>query len=145
MGFLDKLKGRVTGSVNKFSGRKDFLEGVLAATALIAVADGEIEDEEIATTIKTVLANPELSGAFPSREIEITADAMLKRAQAGRSGRLGLWKEIEEVAGDPEMAETIYVTALDVSESDGQIEPEEQAVLDKLAATLKIDPKKFAV
>jgi len=142
---LKKLAGKVTGSVNKFSGRKDFLEAVCAASALIAAADGDIEDAEVATVLKTIAAHPGLSGAFPTRDIEATADAMLKRAQAGRSGKLGLWKEVEDVASDPEMAETIFVTALDIAESDGEIEPAEQTVLNKLAQTLSVDPRKFDV
>lgn len=145
MGIFGKMKDRFSGSVNKFSGRKDFLEAVCAAAALVSAADGDIEDSEIATTIKTITSNPGLAGAFASREIETTADTMLKRAQAGRSGRMGLWKEIEEIAKDPEMAEVVYVTALDVSESDGEIEAAEQVVLEKLAKTLGVNPEKFAV
>lgn len=140
-----KLKRDAGAAVNKFSGRLDFLQAVCAASALIAAADGDIEDAEVRATTKTISSNPGLSSAFQLREIENTADQMLKRAQAGRSGKLGLWKEIEDVSSDPEMAETIFVTALDIAESDGEIEPAEQNVLDKLAQVLSVDPRKFEV
>jgi tellurite resistance protein len=140
-----KAKRDIGAAINKFSGRLDFLQAVAAAAALISAADGEIEDAEIRTTIKTMSAHPGLSTAFQLRDIETTADAMLKRAQAGRSGRLGLWKEIEDIAGDADMAEVVYVTALDVAEADGEIEPAEKAVLEKLASTLSVNASKFDV
>lgn len=133
------LKSKAKDSVQKFSGQTDFLEAVCAAAALIAAADGEIEDSEITATKKAVLANKALSAGFDNRVIEQTIDKMLDRAGGGRVGRAGLWTEIEEAASKPEMAEAIVCTALDVSESDGQIEPQEQAVLDRLAKTLRVD------
>lgn len=142
---LGKLKNAFSGSVAKVSGRTDFLEAVCAASALIAVADGEIEDSEVEATTKTILANKILSGAFDARTIENTADQMFNRAKAGRSGRLGLYKEVDDIASDAELAEIVFVTALDIAESDGQIEPEEQKVLDNLAQRLKVDAKKFEV
>lgn len=144
-GFGKKTQRKATAALNKFSGRLDFLQGVAAAAALIAAADGDIEDAEVRATVKTIASHPGLSTAFQLREIETTADLMLKRAQAGRSGKLGLWKEVEDVASDPEMAEVIFVTALDIAEADGEIEAAEQTVLDKLAQILSVDPRKFEV
>lgn len=140
-----KLKEKLTGSVNRFAGKTDFLEAVCAAAALVAAADGEIEDSEVEKTIKIITSNPDLSGAFSSRQIEQTAEAMLRRTQAGRTGRLGLYKEIEDIAKDGEMAETVFVTALDVSEADGEMEPQERDVLRKIAGLLRVDPRKFDV
>jgi tellurite resistance protein len=134
-----KFKSKFTGSVNKFSGNKDFLEAVCAACALVAAADGELEDAEIAQTIKGIASNPALAGAFPAREIEQTADAMCKRAQGGRVGRAGLYKELEDIAADKDKAETVLLTALDVADSDGQVEPEEKKVLEKIAQTFGLN------
>lgn len=134
-----KLKEKFSGSVNKYSGRKDFLEAVCAACALVSAADGEVEDEEVAQTIKGIASNPNLAGAFSSREIEATAEAMLKRAQGGRVGRAGLFKEIEDIAADHDMAETVLLTALDVADSDGQVEPQEKEVLNKIAQKLGLN------
>lgn len=139
------LKQKLTGSVNKFSGRKDFLEAVCASCALVAAADGNIEDEEVEKTIQVIVSNPALSAAFSAREIEGTADTMLKRAQAGRTGRMGLYKEIDDVADDADMAETIYLVALDVADSDGSIADAEKQVLNKIAERLRLDPKKYDI
>ena len=138
------FKKMVSGSVQKYSGRTDFLEAVCAAAALVAAADGDIEDAEVDSVVKTVTNHPDLSGAFDRRTIENTIQQMLSRAQTGRVGKMGLYKEIDDIANDGDMAETVYLTALDVSESDGEIEPQEKEVLAKIAERLKIDTKKYA-
>lgn len=141
---LGFLKNKVSANVNKYSGKTDFLEAVCAAAALIAAADGEIEDEEITATMTAVKSHPSLSQAFSVRQIETTMETMLERTK-GRAGRMGLYREIDDIAADPDMSETVYLVALDVSESDGEIEPEEEKVLARIASSLKIDPSKYDV
>lgn len=142
---LSKLKERFTGTVNKYSGNKDFLEAVCAASALIAAADGEVEDSEVAQIIKSITANPKLSGSFDARQIETTAETMIRRAQSGRAARLGLYAEIGDISKDIEMAETVVGIAYDIAEADGEIEPQEKLVIEKIAQQLKVDLKKFDV
>ncbi|WP_347139459.1 TerB family tellurite resistance protein [Paracoccus sp. SSK6] len=140
-----KLFGKkAEAAVQKFSGRTDFLEATCAAAALIAAADGEIEDAEVTATVKAVKANKSLAAGFDGPTIERTINAMLDRAGGGRVGRAGLRKEIMEIAKDPEMAEGVILTALDVAEADGEIEPEEQKILDSLAKELGIDLARLA-
>lgn len=135
-----KLFGKkAEAAVQKFSGRTDFLEAVCAAAALIAAADGEIEDSEVKATVKAVKANKSLAGGFDQAAIEACVNKMLDRAGGGRVGRMGLWEEISEVSKDAELAQAVVLTALDVAEGDGEIEPEEKVVLEKLAKTLSVD------
>jgi tellurite resistance protein TerB len=135
-----KLFGKkAEAAVQKFSGRTDFLEAVCAAAALIAAADGEIEDAEIKATVKAVKANKALAAGFDQQMIDQTINRMLERAEGGRVGRMGLWAEVNEVAKDPELAQAVVLTALDVAEGDGEIEPAEKAVLDKLAKNLSVN------
>jgi tellurite resistance protein TerB len=126
-------------AVQKFSGRTDFLEAVCAAAALIAAADGEIEDSEVKATVKAVKANKSLANGFDQTAIEAAINKMLERAAGGRVGRMGLWEEIREVAKDAELAQGVVLAALDVAEGDGEIEPAEKAVLDRLAKELSVD------
>lgn len=133
------LKSKAAEATQKFSGRTDFLEAVCAAAALVAAADGEIEDAEIKATIKAVAANKALSSGFDQKTIEQTMEKMLTRAGGGRVGRSGLWDEITEVVKNPEMAEAVVLTALDVAEGDGEIEPAEKIVLDRLAKIANVD------
>ncbi len=142
---LGKLFGKkAEAAVQKFSGRTDFLEAVCAGAALIAAADGEIEDSEVDATVKAVMANKALATGFDKLTIDKTINAMLDRAGGGRVGRNELRKEVLEIAKDPEMAEAVILTALDVAEADGEIEPAEQKALEALAKDLGVDLARLA-
>lgn len=138
------LKSKLSGGVNKYSGRKDFLEAVCAAAALVAAADGEISDAEVDQTVKAVSSNANLSAAFRSQEIERVADVMLKRAQGGRVGRQGLFTEIEQISADHDMAETVLLSALDVADHGG-IDAKEKEVLAKIAQRLGLNLANYDV
>jgi len=141
LGMFKKVLGD---NVKKYSGQKDFLEAVCASSALVAAADGNISDQEVEGLIKTIAANPVLNASFNSREIETTAQQMLDRAaKGGRMGRMGLHREIEEACSDPDKAEAIILAALDVAESDGNIDTTEMAVLEKIASNVKVDLKRL--
>lgn len=132
------LKKKAADAGQKFSGRTDFLEAVCAAAALIAAADGDIEDGEIKAAMTSVKGCRALEG-FDQRTVESTLERMLARAGGGRVGRSSLWDEIREVLKDAEMAEAVMYAALDVAEGDGEIEPPERAVLERLAKEGNLD------
>lgn len=136
------LKSKLTGTVAKFSGRKDFLEAVCAASALVAYADGDASDDEIDAAIKSITSNPQLSGSFSVREIETTAETMLGRAKGGRVGRNGLYKEIEDIKANTEMSETVLLTALDVADNGG-IDDKEKAVLAEVAKRMSLNLSQY--
>lgn len=138
---LQMFKNLLGDKAKKFSGKTDFLEAVCAASALVASADGDLDDSEILAAVKAVKANAALSGSFDDRAIESTMDKMCNRA-VGRVGKAGLYKEIEESKQDVDMAETILLVALDVADSGG-ISDEETQVLRKIASTLGLDLNKY--
>ena len=119
-------------AISKFAGKTDFLEAVCAASALVASADGSIDDKEILATKKAITSNKALSGGFETRVIEKCIETMLDRAGGGRVGRSGLWKEVDEGIAK-EYGEAILLSALDVAEGDGDIGEKEQKVLEEIA------------
>lgn len=131
------------GASKKYSGQKDYLEAVCAGCALVAAADGDISDDEVEATIKALTSNATLSSGFNSREIEKCANEMIQRVAGGRTGRMGLMREIEDVAADPDKAEAVLLAMLDVAEGDGTIDPAEQKVLENIAGKLRLDLKKY--
>lgn len=142
------LKNKAQDRVNRASGNTDYLEAVCAAVALISAADGEIEDEEIQAATAAISANQRLLDAFTGRQIEDAMETMFNRTKGanGRISRVGLsnlWREIEEVAKERDQAEVVLLTALDVSDADGEREPAEQAVLEKMARILNLDLAKL--
>lgn len=137
-----KLFGKqAEAAVQKMSCRTDFLEAVCAAAALIAVADGEIEDSEVKAAVKAVKANKLLNNGFDQNTIEACINKMLERAVGGRVGRTGLWDEIREISKDADLAQAqaVVLTALDVAEGDGEIKPAEKVVLERLAKEMSVD------
>ena len=130
------LKDRLAGGAKRMSGRTDLLEAVCAAAALVAAADGNVDDSEIDATAKAVSANETLNTAFSPREIEGSIQRMLDRANGGRVGKMGLYKEIEDVAGSAEDGEIVLLTAMDIADADGSVDDAEKAVLEKIAGKL---------
>ncbi len=138
---LAMFKSLVGDKAKKFSGKTDFLEAVCAASALVATADGDLDDNELVAAVAAVKSNAALSGAFDARAIETTMDKMCSRA-VGRVGKAGLFKEIEDIKADHDMGETVLLVALDVADSGG-ISAEEKAVLAKIASTVGLDLAKY--
>lgn len=133
-----KLKERLSGGAKKLQGKTDLLEGICAMTALVAAADGEIEDAEVGAIFDALTTHALLGEAFSSSEIERVLDAQLKRAKGGMAGKLALKREIEEMkAKNPsDELEMALMISIDVAASDGEIEPEEKPVLEDLAKRL---------
>lgn len=139
------LKDKLSGGAKRMSGRTDLLEAVCAAAALVAAADGTVDDSEIDATAKAVTANETLNTAFSPREIEGSIQRMLDRANGGRVGKMGLYKEIDDVAGNAEDSEIVLLTAMDIADADGEVSPEETAVLEKIAGKLGLKLSNYDV
>lgn len=133
---LNALKERLSGGARRLWGRTDLLEAVCAGAALVAAADGNIDDSEIEATMKAVGANETLKTAFAQNEINGCIERMIDRANGGRVGRMGLYKEIEDVAANQEDGEVVLLTAMDIADADGNMDDDERAVLDKIAQKL---------
>lgn len=136
----------VTRELNAAYGENtDFLEAVCASAALVAFADGELEAAERSAIIQLVQKHPQLGKLYSLSTIEQTAEAMFKRAESA-SGRQALARELDDVKGRPnasQMAEDVYLVALDVANADGELEAEEEVVLKKIASRLGVDASKF--
>jgi len=142
---LKGLKEKLSGGAKRMSGRTDLLEAVCAAAALVAAADGSVDDSEINATAKAVTANETLNTAFSAREIEGSIQRMLDRANGGRVGKMGLYKEIGDVADNAEDGEIVLLTAMDIADADGEVSPEEKAVLEKIAGKLGLKLSNYDV
>lgn len=133
-----KLKERLTGGASKLSGKTDLLEGICAMAALVAYADGELEDSEVEATLDALTTHATLSTAFTSSQIEQALDKQLKRAKGGMAGKLALKREIQEAKDKnaTDELEMALMIAIDVSMADGEMEPAEKVVLEDLAKRL---------
>lgn len=128
-----------------YSANRDYLEAVCAAAALVAYADGDLEDSERTKVIRVCTNHKTLSKFYKQDEIERTVDEMFKRAK-DRAGRNSLALELDDIKGKPngsQMAEDVYLIASDIAMADGELEAEEEVVLKKIAGRLNVDPSKF--
>lgn len=139
--FKDKLQG----AANRLSGKTDVLEAVCACAALVAMADGEIEDEEIEEALKQLQSNDTISNAFSGAQIDACLNKMLAKAKGGGfTGKSKLFAELDDIAKNPETAELVALIALDIAHADGELEPAEQKVIDKIGQRLRIDINRLA-
>lgn len=145
-GVLKKALGAGSREVAAAYGEnKDFLEAVCAGVALVAAADGDIEENERQKAVRILTNHQDLSKLYKQPDIEQTLETMFRRAREA-SGRQQLAREIDDIKSRPngaKMAEDVYLVALDIAHADGELEPAEEAVLKKLAARLGVDPSRF--
>jgi tellurite resistance protein len=137
--------GKAKDAINQFSGNKDFLEGLCAACALTAAAEGGIDDKEYDTTLSVIRANSAIAAAFSSTEIESCFGKMAPKT-ASRSGKAELMNEIREVIDRDKsgaMGQAVVLAALDVADQGG-ISDAEVAVMKRIAEVCGVNYDKLA-
>lgn len=138
------LKGKLAGAANRLSGKTDLLEGIAAGAILVSAADGEIESEEIAVLIEALCANETLAKSFTDTQISGIVDKMVKKASPNAAGKIGmvgkiaLEREVAEVKSksSTEDLELMLAVLVDVATADGEVEPAEKTVVNKIAGKL---------
>ena len=128
----------------KYQGNTDYLQAVCAAAALIAAADGDIEDSEIDQAKEIIATNDTLSSIYKKDEIEKMLDGYLRKAKTNY-GKQALERELADVKNDHSKAMDVFAMAVDVSQADGDMEPQEVAALKKVAKILAVNPSDFGV
>lgn len=134
--------------LNKEYGKtEDFLKGVTASCALVAYADGTLEDSEKKKAMEVLTGHSQLSSLYQRNQIENALNSALSHAQTA-SGKQELARQLDAVLALPngsQMAEDVYLVAVDVASSNthNSIGEAEQKVLDKLANRLHVDASKF--
>ena len=146
MGLLGKMfGGKAKDAINQFSGNKDFLEGLCAACALTAAAEGGIDDKEYDKTLTVIRNNAGIAAAFSSGEIESVFGKMAPKTST-RSGRAELKNEIREVVARDKtgaMGQALVLAALDVAD-EGGTSAEETAVMRDIATICNVNYDKLA-
>jgi tellurite resistance protein TerB len=144
MGIFDlfkKAKDAVNKNLNpEYSKNKDFLEALAASAALVAAADGDISADERTTAIGVMTGHASLSALYSLNDIKDVAEKMFQRTGTV-SGRMQLNRELDDLNNKPgaqQMKEDAFYMALDIASADGNVSPQEEAVLKKLATKLGV-------
>jgi tellurite resistance protein TerB len=140
MGFFSKL-GKSAKSVAK----QNVLEAIVAASVLVAAADGEIEKKET-EKLEKMLANNDSLSSFTKTEIQRLVAKYSGTVETDfRMGKIKMMKEIEDISENPSDAEEVFVTAISIAESDGEIEPKELVVLTEIGRRLGLSLKDYGI
>lgn len=141
---LLKKKGKAAVSEMKKLENKDLAEGLVGACLLVAYADGECEPEELQNLNAQLEAHPALQGF--GGEIGKMVDRFCKTLDTGfRIGKVQIMREIKDCANDPNEAEDIFVAAITIAEADGEVEPEEVAVLKEIGRELGLTLSNYGI
>ena len=146
-GAFKKAVGAALGAGSKeiqarYSQNKDFLEAVCAGVALVAAADGEIEDSERGAILRLVGGNETIKAIYKPHEISECAERMLDKATT-MSGKQQLARELSDIKGNTQMCEDVYLIANDIAYADGELEEPEKVVLAKIAKMLNVNADAF--
>jgi tellurite resistance protein len=140
--FKAGAKASATELQAKYKENIDFLEAVCAGVALVAAADGEIEDAEVGAVQRLVSSNDKISACYQPHQISEVSTKMLALAKT-QSGKQSLARQLDDIKGNATMCEDVYLIALDIAYADGELEPAEKETLAKIAKRLNVDVSKF--
>jgi tellurite resistance protein len=123
----------------------DILEAYCAGGALMATADGQVEDSEKSKVIRILVSSKDLKGLFDASVVERTFDNYAKKAvdSAGRQELIEEFDDLKRMGDSQKLRDRIFLFCKDVAKADGEIEPTEQKRLDVIARLLDVDASKF--
>lgn len=133
-GLFKKRANRAVADIKKFE-KRDLAQAVVNAAYLVAYADGELEASEKAKIEQVLRANPVLSN-FQGELNQIAATIIAQLEADIGIGRRAALREISDVKGDQRECEDVLDVAIAIAKADGEIEPEEEAVLKQIAEAL---------
>lgn len=117
---------------------RQFLDATMAATALVATADGEVTFSEL-SALDTVLETvQDLQIYDPHIAVDIYrdfADAIAENADAGRRSAMAA---VGKIGRDHEAAELVIRVAVAISKADGELSPLEARAISDICATLGV-------
>jgi tellurite resistance protein TerB len=125
--------------IERFRNRH-FLEATMAASALVAYADGEVKISELNTLDQALDAIHELQIYDPHDAVDLYrdfADALRAGEKDARSEAL---KAIARIKGDPHEAKLLLKVCMAIGKSDEEFKDAERAAVEAICAALEVDP-----
>lgn len=122
-------------SLSRFRNRQ-FLDATMAATALVATADGEVTFSEL-SALDTVLESiQDLQMYDPHVAVDIYRDFADEIVRAPETGKLSAIAAVRKIAGDADAADLVLRVAVAISKADGSLSPVEADVITELCEVL---------
>lgn len=137
-GFFSQARAALAIELEKFRNRQ-FLEATMAASALVASADGEVNITELNMIDQALEAIHELNIYDPHDAVNIYrdyADGLYKNPPATREKAM---KAVARMAGDAHAARLLIKVCVAIGKSDENFSDEEKAVIAELSEALALD------
>ena len=142
--FFDKIKGGVSNLVSSAlsSSDKDVMEAMVAAAVLAAAAEGDIDDDEVKVALGILEAHPALE-AFGTEPTELFEKYCKMVETSKRTAKHTLMKEITDMKGDKENGIRVLLMAIEVADSDNDIDADEKKVINAIAKELGLNASEY--
>jgi tellurite resistance protein TerB len=124
--------------------KRDLMQACVGIAVLVAHADGDFEPEEQAKLEAILAANESLAGF--GAEIGKEVDRFCSLMKAGMMlGKMKVLREIADIKNDQQEAEECFIIGAEMALADGEIEPQEKAILVEVAKTLGLNPATYGI
>lgn len=141
-GFLAKRKDAVAGKMSRIE-NKDLMEAICGGAMLVAHISGGASKAEIQRIEGLIAANDKLKHFGP--QINETLAKFDQLLAAGiRLGKVKIMREIADVKSNPEEAEEVFCTMLEVADDEG-IDDQEKTLLIETAQVLGLRPATYGL
>ncbi len=123
---------------------RQFLDAAMAASALVATADGEVTFSELSALDAVLESVQDLHIYDPHIAVDRYRDFADAIAEDPESGRRSAFAAVGKIADDRDAAELVIRVAVAISKADGELTPQEANLISDLCGTLKLPLPKTA-
>lgn len=121
---------------------KEYVNAVLGVCALVANADGHVDDSEVMTTVAFIQQHKDLK-VFDAAYVEKQFKHYVSELRRGVFGKAAVVEDILKVRKDTGKAASVIYVACEIGASDGNFDPNEQKVCSDVCKQLGLDPTSF--
>lgn len=151
MSFLDRLKElaqqtstQAQEGWSRFN-NAGFADATMAACALIAAADGKIDQNERSRTAQFITSSDKLK-AFNVSDLRTKYENFCDVVSRDFDfGKIELMQKVSRVANKPDEARAVVQLAVVIANADGNFSADEQKVMREIIYALKLNPQEFGL
>jgi tellurite resistance protein TerB len=142
--WLNTTKNGLTDQVKKFK-NKDFMNAVVAGCALVAAADGKIEEAEKNKMAGYMNMSNELK-VFDMRDVITQFNFYVSNFEfSPEIGKQEALKAIGKFTGKPDVGRVIVGVCSAIGSADGDFDDHEKAVVRHICGVLGLNPGEFSL
>ena len=149
MGFLNNLKNsainiqkQLTTQVKQYK-NKNFADATMAACALVAAADGNVDANERRKVTGFISSNDTLA-IFEADELQKKFNTYCDKLNADFDfGKIDLLQVISKLKKDPAQARAAIQVAVIIGYADGNFDDDEKEIVRKICRSLEINQAEF--